>query len=103
MIHEELNMNKVVCRWFTHNLTEHQNEERIRISTETLKLLNDGSHHIISKIVTGDETCIPSFDIPTRQESKIRVFEDDPTSRMRKRQRAIYKLCMPFYSEVRDW
>ncbi|PRD27596.1 UNVERIFIED_CONTAM: hypothetical protein NCL1_34918 [Trichonephila clavipes] len=32
IIHEELNMKKVVCLWFPHNLTEHQKEERVRIS-----------------------------------------------------------------------
>ncbi|XP_042906074.1 histone-lysine N-methyltransferase SETMAR-like [Parasteatoda tepidariorum] len=75
IIHEELHMKKVVCRWVPHNLTEHQKEERVRISKETLKLLNDGGHRIISKIVTGDETYIPFFDVPTRQESKVWIFE----------------------------
>ncbi|GFW12329.1 uncharacterized protein TNCV_815841 [Trichonephila clavipes] len=81
-----------LCRWVPHNLTEHQKEERVRISKETLKLLNDGDHRIISKIVTGDETYIPFFDIPTRQESKVWVFEDEPTPTMVKRQRAMKKV-----------
>ena len=71
IIHEELHMKKVVCRWVPHNLTEHQKEERVRISKETLKLLNDGRHGIILKIVTSNETYIPFFDVPTHQESKI--------------------------------
>ena len=49
-------MKKTVCHWVPHNLTEHQKEERVRISNETLELLNDGGHRIISKIATGDET-----------------------------------------------
>ena len=61
IIHEELHVKKVVCRWVPHNLTEHQKEERVRISKETLELLNDGGHRIISKIVTSDETYIPFF------------------------------------------
>lgn len=92
IIHEELHMKKVVSRWVPHNLTEHQKQERVRISKETLKLLNDGGHRIISKIVTGDETYIPFFDVPTRQESKVWVFEDDPTPTMVKRQRALKKV-----------
>ncbi|GFW50661.1 histone-lysine N-methyltransferase SETMAR [Trichonephila clavipes] len=32
IIHEELHMKKVVCFWVPHNLTEHQKEERVRIS-----------------------------------------------------------------------
>ena len=56
IIHEELPMKKVVCRWVPHNLTEHQKEKRVRISKETLKLLNVGGYRIMSKIVKGDET-----------------------------------------------
>ncbi|PRD20711.1 UNVERIFIED_CONTAM: hypothetical protein NCL1_53824 [Trichonephila clavipes] len=44
-----------------------------------LKLLIDDDPIIISKIVTDDETSRPFFDVPTRQESKLWVFEDDPT------------------------
>ncbi|GFW76682.1 uncharacterized protein TNCV_4943991 [Trichonephila clavipes] len=85
-------MKKVVCRWIPHNLTEHQKEEHVRISKVTLKLLNDGGHRILSKTVTGDETHIPFFDVPTRQESKVCVFEDDSTPTMMKRQRAMKKV-----------
>ncbi|GFU19759.1 histone-lysine N-methyltransferase SETMAR [Trichonephila clavipes] len=70
IIHEELHMKKVVCLWVPHNLREHQEEERVRISKVTLKLPNDGGHRIISKIVTGDETYIPFFDGPT-QKNKV--------------------------------
>ncbi|PRD34364.1 UNVERIFIED_CONTAM: hypothetical protein NCL1_14889 [Trichonephila clavipes] len=63
-------MKKVVCRWVPHNLTEHQKEEHVRIN----------------------EMNIPFIDVPTRQESKIWVFEDDPTPTMVKRQRAMKKV-----------
>ena len=78
-------MKKLVGCWVPHNLTEHQKEEHVRISKETLDMLNDGGHHIISKVVTGDETYIPFFDIPTCQESKGWTFEDDTTLTMVKR------------------
>ncbi|GFW47661.1 uncharacterized protein TNCV_2828531 [Trichonephila clavipes] len=77
---------KVVWRWVPHNLTEHQKEEGVRISKESFKLLNDGGHHIISKTVMGDESYMPFFDVPTYQENKVWVFEDDPTPTMVKRQ-----------------
>ncbi|GFW91490.1 uncharacterized protein TNCV_3376541 [Trichonephila clavipes] len=60
----------------------HQKEERVRISKETLKLLNDGSHRLTSKIVADDEMYIPYFDVPTRQECKVWVFEDEGQKRM---------------------
>ncbi|GFX22657.1 histone-lysine N-methyltransferase SETMAR [Trichonephila clavipes] len=91
IIHEELRMKKVVCRWVSHNLTEHQKEESVRICKETLKMLNYGGHHSISKIVTGEKTLMPFFDVPTRQESKVCVFEDDSTPTVVKRQQAMKK------------
>ncbi|GFU85596.1 uncharacterized protein TNCV_1782821 [Trichonephila clavipes] len=54
--------------------------------------LGDGGHHIISKIVMGDETCIPFFDNLTRQESNAWVIEDDPTPTLIKRQRTMKKV-----------
>ncbi|GFX26174.1 uncharacterized protein TNCV_3707131 [Trichonephila clavipes] len=72
--------------------TERQKEEHVRSSKETFKLPNDGGHRIISKILTGDETYILPFDVPSRQESKVQVFEDDPISTMVKRQRATKKV-----------
>ncbi|GFV31534.1 hypothetical protein TNCV_3125731 [Trichonephila clavipes] len=47
-------MQKVVYRWVPHNLTKQQKEECVRISKETIRLLNDGGHRIISKIVMGE-------------------------------------------------
>ena len=55
IIHEELQMKKLVCRWISHDLTEYQKAERIRICKETLKLLNDEGHCLISKIITGNK------------------------------------------------
>ncbi|GFU01799.1 uncharacterized protein TNCV_1523061 [Trichonephila clavipes] len=89
IIHEKLHMKKVFCRWVLYNLTEPPKEECIRISKETRKLLNDGGHRIISKIVTDDETVIPFLNVTTHQQSKVWVFKDDPMPTMGKRQRAM--------------
>ncbi|GFV95081.1 uncharacterized protein TNCV_3708771 [Trichonephila clavipes] len=47
---------------------------------------------MISKVVTGDETYNPFFDVPTCQESKLWVFEDDHAPTMVKNQRAMKKV-----------
>ncbi|GFX37060.1 hypothetical protein TNCV_1712531 [Trichonephila clavipes] len=60
-------MKKVVCLWVSHNLTEHQKEEVSESVKKSLKLPNDGGHHVIAKIVMDDETNMPFYDIPTRQ------------------------------------
>jgi len=92
ILHEELRMKKVVCRWVPHHLTEFQKSERVRISRDTLNMLESGGHRIISKIVTGDETYIPFYDTPTRQESRVWIHEDDPTPTTPKKQRSMKKV-----------
>ena len=76
IIYEELYMKIWICHWLQHNLTEQQKAKCVRICRETLKVLNEGGHWLISKIITGNETYIAFFDIPTGQESKLWVFED---------------------------
>lgn len=87
-----MEVKNIVSRWVPHQLTEQQKAERVRICQQTFQLLNDGGHRIISKIITGDETYIPFYDVPTRQESKVWVFEDDPTPTTVKRKRAVKKV-----------
>ena len=48
--HEELHIKKVVFHLVSHNLTEHQKEELIRISKESLKLLNGAGHPSFLKL-----------------------------------------------------
>ena len=73
----------------SHDLTKHHKVECVRICKETLKLLNDGEHHLISKILTGDETCVPFYGVPTHLEGEVWVFEDNPKPTMAKKQRAL--------------
>ncbi|GFV99890.1 transposable element Tcb2 transposase [Trichonephila clavipes] len=82
-LHREIS---IVHRWVPHNLTEHQKEESVRNSKETLKLLNDGRHRNISKIVTGGETYMPFFDVPIHKNCEVWDFEDGLTPTMVKRQ-----------------
>ncbi|PRD30484.1 UNVERIFIED_CONTAM: hypothetical protein NCL1_26265 [Trichonephila clavipes] len=59
IIHEELRMKKVVFYWVSYNLTDHKKRS------------------------------VVFFDVPTRHESKLRVFEDDHTPTIVKRQRVM--------------
>lgn len=97
ILHAELKMKKVVCRWVPHQLTDFQKSERVRISRQTLQMLEHGGHRIISKIVTGDETYIPFYDAPTRQESRVWIYEDDPTPTTPKRQRSMKKVMFAVF------
>lgn len=92
IIHDHLHLKKVLTRFVPHHLSDFQKAERVRICHETLNFLNNGGHQIFSKIVTGDETYIPFFDVPTRQESRVWIHEDDETPTMIKKQRAMKKV-----------
>lgn len=61
----------------------------MRISKETLKLLESGGHRIISMTITGDEAYIPFYDVPTRSESRVWVHEVESTPTMVKKQRSV--------------
>ena len=66
IIHEELQMRKLVCRWVARDLTEYQKAERDRICEGILKQFNDRKQHLISTTITGDETHIKFFYFRTR-------------------------------------
>lgn len=65
---------------------EEQKVERVGISKQTLKLLNNSGYRIISKTVT-------LYDVLTRQESRLWVFEDDPTPTTTKKTKRSYVCC----------
>ena len=66
-------------------------------------MLNEDGHRVISKIVMGDEMCIPFFHVPTRQESKVWVFEDESTPTIVKRQRSMKKVMYAVFFRSTGW
>ena len=69
IIHGELHMKKFVFHWVPHDLTKFQKVKHVRICKETLELLNNGGHRLFSKIIIGDELCVPFFHVLKHQES----------------------------------
>jgi hypothetical protein len=91
-LHEHLHKKKIVSRLVPHTLDDFQKAERVRIARQTLEMFNNGGYRILSKIVTGDETHIPFFDVPTRQESRVWIHEDDPIPTIAQKQRSVMKV-----------
>lgn len=73
ILHDQLYSKNIVSKWVPHKLTAEQKQTRVEISKDLLKLLKDGGHQIIFKIVTGDETYI-SF----RQEAEYSSMKMTP-------------------------
>lgn len=77
ILHQKLGVHKMVCRFIPHKLTDEQKKARVSICSENLKMWRNHGKSFINKIITGDETYVHYYDAPTRQESKIWVFEDE--------------------------
>lgn len=92
ILHEHLLVRKIFTKWVPHFLTSAQKKERLNLCKKNLKILKDGGYRVWSKIVTGDETSVPIFSIPTRQESAQWVFEDEDPPTQCKSQNSRKKL-----------
>lgn len=75
-----------------------------------LKLLNHARHSHISKIITGEETYIPCFDIPVRQEYKVWMFLMNSHLEliknywsMVKKQRSIKTVMYAVCLDIQEW
>ncbi|GBP21682.1 hypothetical protein EVAR_16230_1 [Eumeta japonica] len=78
ILHDDSKMKNIGSPLVPYHLTRHQKSERVNISRQTLKLLNEAGRRIISKIVSGDEMYIPFYDSPTCYESEVWVHKIDP-------------------------
>jgi histone-lysine N-methyltransferase SETMAR len=92
ILHQRLGLRKVLSRYVPHLLSNEQKAERVQICRQNLKMLKDGGHRVISRIVTGDETYVHYFDAPTSQESKIWIAEDDELPTVLKVQKTLGKV-----------
>ena len=104
IIHEELHRKNSLLL-VSPDLTEHQKVELVRISKrkkKPLKLVTDGGHRIISKIITDDETHICFFDFLSPQECKVWVFKYDLKQTIVKKQRAMKKRKYAVFSGLQD-
>ena len=61
IILKELHRKKLVCRWIPHDLTEYQTEKSVRTYKETLLVISDGEHRLISIGITGDKNVQITF------------------------------------------
>lgn len=69
ILHENLGMNKVSCRWVPKMLTVQNKRERVTAANEFLGMCKAYSETIYNRIVTCDETWIHHFDPETKQQS----------------------------------
>lgn len=92
ILHDRLGLRKVLSRWVPHKLSDEQKQQRLEIYRKNLKWLSESGSQVISKIITGDETYVYFYEAPTRHESRVWVFEDEPTPQQAKTSRSVRRI-----------
>lgn len=92
IIRNLLNLRKLSVQWVPHLLTAQQMETRVKLCQNNLKRMRDGGQQIISKILTGDETWVYYYDVPSNREAKVWVFEDEERPKLAKKELHVKKI-----------
>ena len=73
VIKEDLHLVRLCARWIPRLLTLSMKDARIKVCEENLQRVREigGWDSFREQIVTGDETWVPFFDPPTKQESMV--------------------------------
>ena len=77
ILHQHLGVEKRLCRYVPHRLTEDQKNDRVKICRENLKMWRNRGQSLIDNIITGDETYVHYYVPKSRAESKIWVFDGE--------------------------
>ncbi|GFU40787.1 putative mariner transposase [Nephila pilipes] len=87
ILHEHLSVKKICSRWIPHNLTNAQKKARVDWCKEMLEKYIQGTSKAVYNIYTGDESWIYAYELETKQQSTVWVFQDEakPTKVVRGR------------------
>lgn len=91
ILHEDLKVKKLCSLFIPHSLSESQRSARVNWCKKMLDKYDSGDSKLVDSIVTGDETWLYYFDIPSKSQSKLWVFENEPTPTMVKQQKSVKK------------
>jgi len=73
ILHTKLHAHKVCSKWVPHTLSEKNKQERVKVSKQLLKYLDNGFQNII----TGDETWFYFFTISSKESNKVWLNEGE--------------------------
>jgi histone-lysine N-methyltransferase SETMAR len=77
ILHDHLQMRKVCFLWLPHALTDKQKAGCISWCHEMLSKFKNGVSRYVNRILTGDETWLYFYDMPTKAQNKVWDFEDE--------------------------
>lgn len=79
ILRDHLKVKKLCCLWVPHSLTEEQMTHRVTWCQNILKLFDKEQSKFVNSIVTGDETWLYYYDVPTKAQNKVWVYYDEDT------------------------
>ncbi|XP_026760939.1 histone-lysine N-methyltransferase SETMAR-like [Galleria mellonella] len=102
ILHEELRVRKLCCRWIPHELTAEQKRARVEWCLQMLLQYDHGHYNAVYDIVTGDETWIYYFEPEEKQQSCVWVFENENRPTKVKQARNVGKKMITFFFSATD-
>lgn len=97
IVKKHLNVKKLCTLWVPHTLSEHQKQQRVQWAQSMVKKFDNGQSKSVSSIITGDETWIYYYDVPTKSQSKIWVFEDEEQPTQVRKSKSVKKIMMTVF------
>lgn len=91
ILHDILGVKKVCTLWVPHDLKVEQKEARVNWCKKMLKLYENGTSNNINNIVSGDETWLYYFDVPSKNKNKVWLFENEQTPVQVRKSRSVKK------------
>jgi histone-lysine N-methyltransferase SETMAR len=79
IIHEKLDMSKIIARWVPRMLSPFQKDTHHQWCQENLELLTEVPEHFFQRLVTGDETWVYDRDPESKMESMQWKNKTSPT------------------------
>ncbi|GFS25835.1 histone-lysine n-methyltransferase setmar-like protein [Elysia marginata] len=94
----KLNNKKKFSKWVPHLLTDEQKKSSVNFSRNFLRRFQNEQNDFLSRIITGDETWVYSWDPETkRQSAEWRDFDEPRPEKVRRKQGALKVMHMIFF------
>ena len=89
ILHKHLTVKKICSCWLPHNLSIAQKKVRVNWSKEMFQKYDPSASKHVYDIVTVDESWIYAYELESKQQSNVWVFQDEPNPTKVARARSI--------------
>ena len=97
ILHDHLHVKKVCTLWVPHVLKEEQKAHRVEWCQKMLNRFESRSTSDLNSIVTGNETWLYYYDVPTQSDSRVWLCEDEDNPVVVRKSRSIKKIIITVF------